>query len=756
MNITSNLLGRVSAVIALAATALMLVATTANAAPTTVEIDGLEYSIDPTDVASGATVLGFADGEPSPTALTIPATVNHDDQSYAVTSVAAYAFDGAGLTELQFDGPIESINTQAFANNSLTSLDFLHPVGSIVDNAFGENPLTALQFHSTVDLISTAAFADLDLSAITFSDNVGTISLSAFAHNPLEAVTFVGDVDVITTGAFGAPSPSLTSPVLTFYGDVGTINNSGFSGHWVQSLLFAGDVDTIGSSAFTTDELTGLHFGGDVGTIEPGAFMASSIASVTFSGSVGTIGAGSFSSSPNLETVSFTGTVGSIDASAFGSSPVSSLTFGSTVQSIGAGAFTGHQLTELTLPGGIDDIGSGAFPGGPLETLTFNGPVTSIGAGAFTTNSLSTVDLPAGVEYIGSNAFSGNQITSVTFGPDVAEINAQAFAGNEITSVDLPASLTYLGSNAFSDNPDLTDVFVRGEAPETATTPFGTATPTVRYYWRHSVEAGVNDGYTSPQWEGYPSQAVVVVGFEDPLGNVVDSIETDQGQAVPAPDIDLGAGFGDLTGWSTDSAGESIWDFDDPVATDMTLYAQVELVDLFDDVLVGHPFFSNIQWLVNAGITTGYGDNTFRPSAAVTRQAMAAFLYRLAGEPDFDAPATASFSDVSTSHTFFTEIEWLASTGVTAGYEDGTFRPSAGVSRQAMAAFLYRLAGEPEFSSPEVASFADVPTTHPFFDEIEWLASVAITEGYDDNTFRPGSTVSRQAMAAFLSRFADL
>lgn len=52
--------------------------------------------------------------------------------------------------------------------------------------------------------------------------------------------------------------------------------------------------------------------------------------------------------------------------------------------------------------------------------------------------------------------------------------------------------------------------------------------------------------------------------------------------------------------------------------------------------------------------------------------------------------------------------------------------------------------------------FSDVPKGHPFFDEIEWLATTGITTGYDDGTFRPGQQVTRQATAAFFYRHAHV
>lgn len=112
----------------------------------------------------------------------------------------------------------------------------------------------------------------------------------------------------------------------------------------------------------------------------------------------------------------------------------------------------------------------------------------------------------------------------------------------------------------------------------------------------------------------------------------------------------------------------------------------------FTDVPPGHAFFDEISWLGQTGITTGYVDGSFRPTGPVDRQAMAAFLYRLAGEPDGGDPvcSVAPFPDVAVDATFCGEIAWLAMRGITTGYTDGTFRPLEVVARQAMAAFLYR------------------------------------------------------------------
>ena len=134
---------------------------------------------------------------------------------------------------------------------------------------------------------------------------------------------------------------------------------------------------------------------------------------------------------------------------------------------------------------------------------------------------------------------------------------------------------------------------------------------------------------------------------------------------------------------------------------------------------------------------------------------MAAFFYRLNGSPQFTPPTKPTFSDVPTNHPFYKEIEWMAARGITTGYGDGTFRPSDSVNRDAMAAFFYRNAGSPQFAAPARAPFADVPADSQFYKEIAWLAEQGITKGWDDGTYRPGEPIHRDAMAAFLYRYHE-
>jgi hypothetical protein len=115
-------------------------------------------------------------------------------------------------------------------------------------------------------------------------------------------------------------------------------------------------------------------------------------------------------------------------------------------------------------------------------------------------------------------------------------------------------------------------------------------------------------------------------------------------------------------------------------------------LQLFTDVPPGHQFFNDISWMAWNLISTGFQPGpAYRPDQVVTRRAMSSFLYRLADPSGFTPPATPTFSDVPHTNPFFTEIEWMADEGITNGFPGGLYKPGQAVSRQAMSAFMFRL-----------------------------------------------------------------
>src|SRR5699024_2220477 len=143
----------------------------------------------------------------------------------------------------------------------------------------------------------------------------------------------------------------------------------------------------------------------------------------------------------------------------------------------------------------------------------------------------------------------------------------------------------------------------------------------------------------------------------------------------------------------------------------------------FTDI-AGNSFATEIAWLADQEITTGYKIGTeFRAKNNITREAMTAFLYR-AVESDYAGLPFTPFTDVSKDHSFYNEITWAFKEGVTGGYADGTFRPKNEITREAMAAFLFRLADVDEEDLSDDHGFNDVSS---FETEIAWMVDQGIT-----------------------------
>lgn len=176
----------------------------------------------------------------------------------------------------------------------------------------------------------------------------------------------------------------------------------------------------------------------------------------------------------------------------------------------------------------------------------------------------------------------------------------------------------------------------------------------------------------------------------------------------------------------------------------------------FMDVDPHGPFMADVVWAVKGGVADGYDPDTFGPGDAVSRQAMAAFLRRLLGPADLPPCTERPAPDITTSHPFCEDITWLIESGIAEGFPDGRFYPTRPVSRQAMAAFLRRVAlGSSPAATCTTPPFTDVDPAGPFCGSITWLSATGITGGFADGTYRPTSAVSRQQMTRFLHLMED-
>lgn len=237
-----------------------------------------------------------------------------------------------------------------------------------------------------------------------------------------------------------------------------------------------------------------------------------------------------------------------------------------------------------------------------------------------------------------------------------------------------------------------------------------------------------------------PDEVIVAIAYNTPSGTPAHTLNV----SMDRPDaVALTGSESHTIGWPKSGADPSFW------ANYNRLQLEVVTTTSFTDVALEHPFFEQIDWMVTEGIANGYGDGTFAPAQPVSRQAAAAFLARWAADTELADCTEGAFSDVPGGHAFCSEITWMQDTGLTSGYDDGTFRPAATVTRQAGAVFIAGIAGG-ELPACTEAPFTDVSVDHPFCPAIQWMKEAGVSQGYDGGTFGPARPMTRQAMAAWI------
>ena len=177
-------------------------------------------------------------------------------------------------------------------------------------------------------------------------------------------------------------------------------------------------------------------------------------------------------------------------------------------------------------------------------------------------------------------------------------------------------------------------------------------------------------------------------------------------------------------------------------------------------------FYKEIMWMHDEGISTGnkvtqYGTTykNYSPKQDVTREAMSAFLYRISDRTGYKASTKPRFVDVNKNHKFYAQIQWMGDMGISTGnVRNGKryYDPSQGVTREAMSAFLYRMADRGGYKAPSKQKFVDVSKNHKFYAQIQWMGEAKISTGTTRNGkayYDPRANVTREAMSAFLYRF---
>ena len=173
----------------------------------------------------------------------------------------------------------------------------------------------------------------------------------------------------------------------------------------------------------------------------------------------------------------------------------------------------------------------------------------------------------------------------------------------------------------------------------------------------------------------------------------------------------------------------------------------------FSDVAADAWYADAVTYVRDNGLMSGSSETTFVPDGTMTRGMLVTTLYRLAGSPSLENENLGyPFADVPGDAWYADGVYWARLTGVVNGYPDERFGPDDPVSREQIAAILWRYAGSP--AAEPGTDFADEGNISDYAAQaVDWARANGIVNGADGNRFLPQSSATRAQAATILRNY---
>ena len=179
---------------------------------------------------------------------------------------------------------------------------------------------------------------------------------------------------------------------------------------------------------------------------------------------------------------------------------------------------------------------------------------------------------------------------------------------------------------------------------------------------------------------------------------------------------------------------------------------------IFTDTKANAWYAEHVDRVYDLKLMNGTGEHTFAPNANVNRAMAATVLYRIAGEPEIEGESP--FNDVPAGKYFTNAVIWAEKNGIVNGYPDGTFRPNDSITREQLAAILYRYAateGNAQSEPADLSTFPDAGKVHSYATEaMAWAVGAELINGVgsDGKSYlQPANNATRAQFATIISRY---
>lgn len=374
-------------------------------------------------------------------------------------------------------------------------------------------------------------------------------------------------------------------------------------------------------------------------------------------------------------------------------------------------------------------------------------------------------------ETTGKVKFTTNGFSPFTFAlsnPNVvAEVNGNAYTSFADAVSAVPANGTieitggtspYTGTanKTFTvKNSTLADITVNGQ----------TIKPTESYTFKYTPSSGGSSGGSSSGKTTYKvtTSAVNNGGVNASPSNaekgatITITLSPDKGYKLDKLTVTDGSG----KTVSTVKKSDTVYTFTMPASAVKVGVSYVKATETpsetkFNDVSANDWFASAVDYVTGKGMMNGTADNTFSPKANTTRGMVVTVLYRLENQPSTSA---ASFTDVASGAYYANAVAWANANGIVSGYGSGKFGPNDKVTREQLAAILYRYAQYKKYDvsgANSLDGYTDAQSVSSYaVPALQWANAAGVVTGKSGNKLDPKGNATRAEVAAMLMRFCE-
>ncbi len=185
--------------------------------------------------------------------------------------------------------------------------------------------------------------------------------------------------------------------------------------------------------------------------------------------------------------------------------------------------------------------------------------------------------------------------------------------------------------------------------------------------------------------------------------------------------------------------------------------AEAGWVNPYQDVKSSDWFYSAVAYVTENGLMNGTGATAFEPNLATTRAMIVTILWRLENQPA--GSVWSSFFDVADDDYYAEAVAWAEQNGIVKGYDADSYGPNDNITREQLAAILYRYASYKGYdltASADLAEYADANDISEYaLTSFKWAVAEGLITGMTESTLAPQSDATRAQVAAILMRLIE-